>query len=80
MDNTTMNIIRDELMKEDAYFRELVLKHQNLEKRLSELANIHYPTEEEKIEETVLKKKKLAVKDEIYSRILEYYSKNLQKS
>ncbi|MCS6874605.1 MAG: YdcH family protein [Pyrinomonadaceae bacterium] len=78
MDNTTMNLIRDELMKEDASFRELVITHQNLEKRLSELASIHYPTQEEQLEEALLKRKKLAIKDEIYSRILRH-SKNFQK-
>ncbi len=72
MDNATVNMIREELMKVDPHFRELVLKHQDLEKRLSELANLHYPSEEEQLEEAMLKKKKLAIKDEIYSKILEY--------
>lgn len=79
MDNAMMNIIREELMKQDAHFRELVQKHQSLEQRLTELASLHYPTEEEQMEEMVIKRQKLAIKDEIYSKILEY-SKQHQKS
>ncbi|GIU81595.1 MAG: DUF465 domain-containing protein [Acidobacteria bacterium] len=75
MDNTTMEALREQLMREDPHFRELVLKHQSFEKRLNELASLHFPTEEEQLEEVVLKKKKLAVKDEIYSRLLEYSKK-----
>jgi uncharacterized protein YdcH (DUF465 family) len=75
MDNATVEALREQLMKEDPHFRELVLKHQSLEKRLSELASLHFPSEEEQLEEAVLKKKKLAIKDEIYSKLLEYSKK-----
>jgi len=74
-----INIIREELMKQDAHFRELVQKHQSLEQRLTELASLQYPTEEEQMEEMIIKKQKLAIKDEIYSKILEY-SKQHQSS
>ncbi len=74
MDMTTTNTVRDELIKEDPDFREMVLLHQNYEKRLTELAELTYPNEEELLEETVLKKKKLILKDEIYS-IMQNYSK-----
>lgn len=66
MDMTTANPARDLLMKENQTFRELVQQHQNYEKRLSELASLTYPNEEELLEESTLKKKKLAIKDEIY--------------
>ncbi len=75
MDNATMEALREQLMKEDPHFRELVQKHQSFEKRLKELASLHFPSEEEQLEETILKKKKLAVKDEIYSILLEYSKK-----
>ncbi len=67
MDVTSVNPARDFLMKENSDFRELVQQHQTYEKRLSELANLTYPNSEELLEEATLKKKKLAVKDEIYN-------------
>ena len=69
MDMTTVNPVRDELMKKNQTFRELVQQHDNYEKRLTELANLTYPNDEELLEETALKKKKLAIKDEIYTMI-----------
>jgi uncharacterized protein YdcH (DUF465 family) len=76
MDTVAMNSVRDVLMKENQTFRELVQQHQGFEQRLNELANLHYPNDEEQLEESLLKKKKLAVKDEIYSMILEYSKKH----
>jgi uncharacterized protein YdcH (DUF465 family) len=73
MDMTTINPARDLLMRENQTFRELVQKHQNYEKRLTELANLTYPNDEELLEESTLKKKKLAIKDEIYT-ILQKHS------
>jgi uncharacterized protein YdcH (DUF465 family) len=76
MDTTVMNSVKDVLMKENPVFRELVQQHQSFEKRLNELSSLHYPSDEEQFEESLLKKKKLAVKDEIYAMILEYSRKN----
>ena len=75
MDMTTINPARDLLMRENQTFRELVQQHQNYEKRLSELASLTYPNEEELLEESTLKKKKLAIKDEIYT-MMEQHSKS----
>jgi len=73
MDMTTIDPVRDQLIKENQNFRNLVQQHQSYEKRLTELAQLTYPNDEELLEETSLKKKKLNVKDEIYS-IMEQYS------
>ncbi len=73
MDIASVNPVREVLMKEDSNFRELVQQHQNYEKRLSELASLTYPNDEELLEEATLKKRKLAVKDEIY-HILQKHS------
>ena len=73
MDMITMESLKEELLKENQAFRELATQHQNYEKRLSELAGLTYPNDEELLEESVLKKKKLAVKDEMYA-IMEQYS------
>ena len=67
MDMTTIDPVRDELIKENPNFRDLVQQHQNYERRLSELAQLTYPNDEEQLEEVTLKKKKLNVKDEIYA-------------
>lgn len=67
MDMTTIDPVRDELIKENPNFRDLVQQHQNYERRLLELAKLTYPNDEEQLEESTLKKKKLNVKDEIYA-------------
>lgn len=75
MDMTTADPVRDHLIKENPTFREMVRQHQNYEERLHELAELTYPSEDEMLEETNLKKKKLLLKDEIYS-IMQSYSKS----
>jgi uncharacterized protein YdcH (DUF465 family) len=56
---------RDRLMKEDSNFQRLARKHEGYEARLAELRGKRFATEEEKQEESTLKKLKLAVKDEM---------------
>jgi uncharacterized protein YdcH (DUF465 family) len=72
MDLSTPDVVRDELIKTNSTFRELVHQHQNYEERLSELAHLSYPSDDEQIEETTLKKKKLQIKDEIYAMMHDY--------
>lgn len=67
MDMTTSNPARDLLIKENQTFRALVRQHEDYEKRLIELASLTYPTDGELLEESTLKKKKLVIKDEIYT-------------
>ena len=75
MDMTTVDAVKTELLKKDPAFRDLAQQHQNFEKRLSELAELTYPNDEELLEEATLKKKKLVIKDEMYS-MMEKYSTN----
>lgn len=72
MDTANDSYLKHELYKKDNRFRALVDKHRKYEKRLEELASLAHPNEEEIEEESKLKRKKLAVKDEIYG-ILEQY-------
>ena len=72
MDNATTELVKQQLMKENPSFRDLVSQHQKYEERLSHLSNLHFPSEEEQEEESLLKRKKLAVKDEIYTMISEF--------
>ena len=67
MDMSTADPVRDELIKSNSAFRDLVHQHQDFEERLSELAHLTYPNEDEQMDEITLKKKKLAIKDEIYA-------------
>lgn len=64
---------KDSLLNNNQEFRELVQKHQVYEDRLNELGNLHYPNDQEQLEEVTLKKKKLKIKDEIYA-MLEVHS------
>jgi uncharacterized protein YdcH (DUF465 family) len=73
MDLSTPDAVRDELLKLNPAFIDLVQQHQHYEKRLGELAHLSYPSEDEQLEETTLKKKKLLIKDEIYA-IMNSYS------
>jgi uncharacterized protein YdcH (DUF465 family) len=67
MDMSSIDPVRDELLKSNPQFRELVHQHEDFEKRLNELAHLTYPNDEEQLEEVTLKKKKLQIKDEIYA-------------
>lgn len=72
MDISITNAVKNELYNSNQTFRELVQQHQNYEKRLTELAHLNYPSDDEVIEETTIKKKKLLVKDEIYSMLQQH--------
>ncbi len=72
MDMATSDALKDELLKTNPTFRDLVHQHQSYEQRLSELAGLTYPSDDEQVEESTLKKKKLMVKDEIYSMMHDY--------
>ncbi len=64
--------VRDELLKINPTFRDLVHQHTNYEERLNVLSHLTYPSDDEQIEESTLKKKKLLVKDEIYAIMSDY--------
>ena len=72
MEMTTTDKVKEELLLQDAEFRELAKEHGKYEERLSELSSLAYPSSEEQLEEVTLKKKKLAIKDQMYSRMLQY--------
>lgn len=57
--------LKEQLIAIDPEFRELAREHGRYEQRLSELSSLQYPSDEEQLEEVTLKKKKLAVKDQM---------------
>lgn len=72
MEMTKADNLKEELMTTNPEFRELVREHGRYEARLSELSALSYPSDEEQLEETTLKKKKLAIKDQMYSLMLQH--------
>ena len=72
MDITTADMLKEELMNRDPEFRELAREHTRYEERLSELTSLAYPSDEEQLEEVTLKKKKLALKDQMYALIMKH--------
>ena len=72
MDIATADAVKNELIKSNPTFRDLVQQHQTYEKRLVELAHLTYPNDDEQFEESMIKKKKLHVKDEIYAMMEQY--------
>jgi uncharacterized protein YdcH (DUF465 family) len=68
MDNSEM---RDRLMREDAGFQRLARKHEEYDERLQALQSRKYLSEEEKLEEVTLKKRKLMIKDQMEAMLHE---------
>ncbi|MGH9942386.1 MAG: YdcH family protein [Pyrinomonadaceae bacterium] len=65
MELTSTDGLKEELIMSDPEFRELAREHGRYEARLSELSSLQFPNDEEQLEEVTLKKKKLAVKDQM---------------
>lgn len=64
--------LKQQLMANDSQFAELAHTHGEFERRLSELAALHYPSVEEQMEEATLKKKKLFLKDQMETILRRY--------
>ena len=75
---TTTDTLKEELIRQDAEFRELAKEHLRYEARLSELSSLAYPSDEEQLEEVTLKKKKLAIKDQMHSMMMQYQKSHAQ--
>ncbi len=72
METVNTDSLKEQLMASDPEFRELAREHGRYEERLNELSALHYPSDEEQLEEITLKKKKLAVKDQMHEIMLRY--------
>ena len=71
MEMTKADSLKEALMASNPEFREMAREHGRYEQRLSELSALAYPSDEEQLEEVTLKKKKLALKDQMYSLLLQ---------
>ena len=72
MEMSKADSLKEELMASNPEFRELAREHGRYEQRLSELSALTYPSDEEQLEEVTLKKKKLALKDQMYTLMLQH--------
>jgi len=64
--------IHDQLLKENAEYKKLAIEHQAYDTQLEDLANKHFLSKEEELLEKTLKKKKLALKDQMFSMVQGY--------
>ena len=71
MQMTKADSLKEALMASNPEFREMAREHGRYEQRLSELSALTYPSDEEQLEEVTLKKKKLALKDQMYTLMLQ---------
>jgi uncharacterized protein YdcH (DUF465 family) len=61
--------LRDRLLRESAEYRRLAAEHQSYDDQLEGLSNKHFLSQEEQLRERTLKKKKLFLKDQMYSMV-----------
>lgn len=64
--------VKNLLLASDPQFRTLAEQHHQLDDRLHQLIEKHYLSASEQFEEVTLKKKKLALKDQMESLVREY--------
>ena len=57
--------IKSLLLQQDDQYRQLAEQHHDLDHRLHELSDKHYLSSTEQLEEVTLKKRKLALKDQM---------------
>ena len=61
--------LRNQLLKENAEYRKLDAEHQAYDDQLEDLANKHFLSKEDELLEKTLKKKKLVLKDQMFSMV-----------
>jgi uncharacterized protein YdcH (DUF465 family) len=72
--------VKNFLLQSDQQFRQLAEQHHQLDDRLHQLIEKHYLSDTEQVEEVTLKKRKLAVKDQMEDIVREYARQHSQAS
>jgi len=60
------------LLSRDEEFRKLAAEHQSYDEQLEQLSRRHHLSADERMQEITLKKKKLMLKDQMYSIVQRY--------
>jgi len=68
------------LLRSNDQYRQLAERHHQLDDRLHQLTELPYLTDSEQLEEVTLKKRKLALKDQMEQMALEYAKANIRAS
>ena len=66
--------VKEHLIRSDHDFRKLAEQHREYERQLDELVHRPYLNEQDRLQETMIKKKKLAIKDQMQILIDRYQS------
>lgn len=69
--------LRQQLLTKDEEFKRLAAQHQSYDNQLELLNRRHHLSDEERLQEVTLKKKKLMLKDQMYS-IVQRYKKDME--
>ena len=72
--------VKDLLLQGNDHYRQLSERHHQLEDRLNQLTQLPHPTATEQVEEVTLKKRKLALKDQMEHMALEYAKTHFRAS
>ncbi len=64
--------LRQQLLARDEEFKRLAAAHQSYDEQLEQLSRRHHLTDAERIQEITLKKRKLMLKDQMYSMVQKY--------
>ena len=72
--------VKNLLLRSNDQYRRLSERHHQLDDRLNQLIHLPYLTASEQVEEVTLKKRKLALKDQIEQMALEYAKTHLRAS
>jgi uncharacterized protein len=71
--------VKSLLLHSDDTYRRLVEQHHELDHRLHELTDKHYLSSSEQLEEVILKKRKLALKDRM-EEMARHYAQSHQRA
>ena len=72
--------VKSLLLRSNDQYRQLSERHHQLDNRLNQLIQLPYLTASEQVEEVTLKKRKLALKDQMEQMALEYAKTHLRAS
>ncbi len=64
--------LREYLLHSNEEYRRLAAEHQSYDEQLEQLSSRHHLSDEEQLQEITLKKKKLMLKDQMYSLLQQY--------